>query len=520
MKKTILLFLIFFQLKSFSQFQYIDISTGVYNTTGNLIPDAHDDDTWRVVTPSGVTRIPKVGKANDWAASVVCGWITPRINGTQPFPWSEPGIYTYRTEIMMCFNPTFATIEIDRVGADNELKELRFNGHPYPLNFPGVDDYSPLHYGYSISINPADLLQGLNTIEVLVNNRNTGTGDETETGFTMKARVVTNGVGAGPSITTCPGNCVQIGSPALMNMNYSWTYTDNGNTINAGNTAQITVCPNVITLYTVTATSTDGACVSSDVIKIIPSMSNNPAFTLSTPVPVSGQNYFNCYATPVVTNANTVSGWGEIYMIEELDALSGLPIPGTITTQGAIADPSCWHIYPNPVQFRGYVGTKNVVFAGACKLTPPGKFPFCKRFRITRGTWNSYCSWAQESHLISYCPVDPTKTMVLKDSVDKAAPDMQFMKPANAITDPQIKQEQKPIVYPNPGSGIFTVRTAGINTGSIELYDLSGKLLKQMQLKNNHADTRLHLSGFVKGTYALKLITSDKIQTDKLIIQE
>ena len=67
-----------------------------------------------------------------------------------------------------------------------------------------------------------------------------------------------------------------------------------------------------------------------------------------------------------------------------------------------------------------------------------------------------------------------------------------------AVTDTVVKV--KAMVYPNPTTGIFFVKTAV--TMKAALYDQSGKLVKSINLKIG--ENQVDISGFTQGMYLLK----------------
>jgi hypothetical protein len=71
-------------------------------------------------------------------------------------------------------------------------------------------------------------------------------------------------------------------------------------------------------------------------------------------------------------------------------------------------------------------------------------------------------------------------------------------------------------IFPNPAHSIITIISSSLNIESIELYDMSGRILRTEKV--NKKDIRLDISNYPKGTYLVKIIT-DKGNFVKKIIK-
>lgn len=495
----------------------IDLTTGFNN--GTPLAYGTNDNTWTVRLPNGSVIAPKVvtpyvlSSTIGWASTSCARWISPQPNGNGGTAVElDSGNYVYETTFNLCFIDDSARIELSFLGADNEFLELRFNNNPYSFNFSGTDDSDPLKQNVTLYINPNHLLIGQNKIAIKVRNRIGVTG-YTASGMFLCGRFYSPGLNAGPDRTICVGQCVTIGPVPVPNTQYTWTNNATGQVV--GTTAQITVCPTAsLTTYRLTTHNVHNPCVNTDVVRV-QAFPNNPAFTVTKTL-LPGLNYYNCTATPVVTNANTIAGFGEMYIIEEVDN-NNVTIPGTKTSLGGNPNPPCWWVYPNPLIFKGYYGTLNVATYSNCHLGVPGRFYYCRKYRITRGTWNAYCPWAQQSQFVVYCDSEPgmnERQQNFTTTIDKHAPDLNYLKPS-AIAN--IKPEAIETVYPNPSNGRFTIATEAIGNGRIEVYSPSGKLLQRITT-GKQTNTVVDLSGQPSGTYTAKIITGNKVVTEKLVL--
>jgi Secretion system C-terminal sorting domain len=484
---------------TWAQLEVIDISTGYVNGTPSVY--GSNDAAWFVTNPANLTYRPKVVNAHAGTGSSGCSrWISPQASAVisvGAITSVDSGNYTYERSFSVCHKPTTARIEFTAIGADNTILSFRVNNKPYALNLTGVDHFNPLTFNKVLSIDTADIVAGLNKISIVVRNRLSGQGILTTSGLNICGRVVTSGIDVGPNKTVCAGSCVTLGLPAVPNVQYVWT-DPLGNP--AGNSAQITDCPAIAGIYTVITTNTQLGCSTTGGVKVTLSNTNNPAFTVDS-ICTPGAATFYIKARPTVTNANLTPGFGEMYYIERISG----PYHNTSTSTNP--SPSCWWVYPNNVYFWGYADSQNVVCS-----TAPGKFSNYACYRITRGTWNAYCPWAQHSVVVCGCNVTAeTQRMIAHAHLDKKGPDLGHLKLQAQ------NGKSKESVFPNPSNGRFTIATDPSGNARIEVYSPSGKLLQQMVTGKN-TNAVVDLSGQPSGTYTAKIITGNKVVTEKLVL--
>ncbi|WP_317896713.1 T9SS type A sorting domain-containing protein [Aurantibacillus circumpalustris] len=70
-------------------------------------------------------------------------------------------------------------------------------------------------------------------------------------------------------------------------------------------------------------------------------------------------------------------------------------------------------------------------------------------------------------------------------------------------------------VYPNPNNGLFTVESKQISSGTIEIMDLSGKIIFTETIKSNA--TEVNMSAFATGIYFVKVKNETSSEVIKLI---
>ena len=75
-------------------------------------------------------------------------------------------------------------------------------------------------------------------------------------------------------------------------------------------------------------------------------------------------------------------------------------------------------------------------------------------------------------------------------------------------------------VFPNPSQGIFTLqKTSNINLESATIYDINGRVIKTMDLKNMTGNRTIDISAVASGMYFMNVISSDSNHVMKLIKQ-
>lgn len=73
-------------------------------------------------------------------------------------------------------------------------------------------------------------------------------------------------------------------------------------------------------------------------------------------------------------------------------------------------------------------------------------------------------------------------------------------------------------VFPNPSTGIFTVSTEGLDTGSLEIYDMTGKKVYTAPVDRS-AEQRIDLSGFSKGIYMLNFTGNNTAISKRIVLE-
>jgi hypothetical protein len=91
--------------------------------------------------------------------------------------------------------------------------------------------------------------------------------------------------------------------------------------------------------------------------------------------------------------------------------------------------------------------------------------------------------------------------------------------PANSIAVADDLDDKSVDVYPNPASNFFVVYNYVSEGRSLELYDMTGRLLKKQTVVN--LATRVEVNNLPGGVYILKVADAKNrvIRTEKIIVQ-
>jgi Secretion system C-terminal sorting domain len=306
---------------------------------------------------------------------------------------------------------------------------------------------------------------------------------------------------AGSDQTVCQSECVTIG-PVLTFKSISYSWSANGTTV--GSSANISVCPEANTTYTLTTTNNLTGCTNTDQVTVTV-LPNEPRFNISTNT--SSNDYYTVTGTPIVMNANTVAGFGQYWSVEELNA-NGASLFN-------IQNPAVWYPYPASCTFTGF-DDYLLNYSGAVNTLPSspsaGRFLYNHTYRITRGTWNNNCEWNSYAYMLTTVKsangggyqvvAEETKAPAFRPVILRATTDTWE-------------------VNPNPSNGIFHISSGTERTESttIEVFDVFGKKIESNVIETGTTVLSLDLSGHAKGIYILNITTGGVSDTHKIILE-
>lgn len=242
----------------------------------------------------------------------------------------------------------------------------------------------------------------------------------------------------------------------------------------------------------------------------------NPSFSVASNT--SNAIFFTVTATPNELNPSTSAGFYYFWRIEDLDKLGNAIFK--------VDNPGNWWIFPQIPSntFTGFDHVANA-YSGTISTLPSntpayGQFLYDHTYRITRGTYDSICGWKQFALIQSFTPhslVNGRPQMIFVE--DPNAPDFSYIrdtKTATGIKDAEIANQLFD-VYPNPSNGIFNIESIVEQNVAMEVYDMTGKVIKRAQLNKNKPYV-LDLSAYSKGIYIIKVNGINK-QIKKIILQ-
>lgn len=307
---------------------------------------------------------------------------------------------------------------------------------------------------------------------------------------------------AGVDKTVCQGECVTIGtSIGIKGVSYSWS--TNGTTIGAG--LSVSVCPEVTTTYTITATDNATGCTNTDQV-IVTVLPNQPRFNISTNT--ANNDYYTVTGTPIVMNANAVSGFGQYWSLEELDANNN--------SLFYIQNPTVWWPYPASCTFTGF-DDYSLNYSGNISTLPSspsvGKFLYNHTYRITRATWNNNCEWNAYSNVLTTVKSannDGGYQVIVQET---KAPDFRPMTQKATMNNWSVS--------PNPSNGVFNILSESQETEKtvFEVFDLFGKKIQSKVIEAGTTSLSINLSENAKGVYILNITTDGVSATQKITIE-
>jgi hypothetical protein len=239
---------------------------------------------------------------------------------------------------------------------------------------------------------------------------------------------------------------------------------------------------------------------------------NSPTFALSSSH-TPGNSYFTCFATPTVTTLPPNGGYA--WVVEEIVS----PTNTTVISGKTASNPNCWwNSSPYTCDFHGYDGSLSTVMDPNCASPTPGHFTTGHTYRVTRGTWSNVCPWQQYSVIVYMAPGKGVTNNPIVVVEDHNAPDYSAYAQTTSIKNEAAAAEALS-VYPNPGTGIFTINTNAIQKGSIEVYDMLGSQVQHIELQANTSVYKLDLSNYPKGIYMINMTSENKKYVQKIVVE-
>ena len=303
-------------------------------------------------------------------------------------------------------------------------------------------------------------------------------------------------------------------------------------TWNTGSTAStITVAPANSTTYNVIGTDATGGCINMAMQPIyVESITINATQNIvcgspaSVTLTASGANTYTwntgnitntISATPTVTTTYTVNGTGSMAGCTSLSAIetvtvSSNPIPITSFTLTPDTTPHYWDAYagypPNVTNasWSWGDGTSTIGLYPSHIYAAPGSYNVCVTVTVTTG-----CS-------VSYCQSDSVYRLV-NNSVYSSMVYVNVLPPHNQTTSiNKVTSKNKQVnIYPNPNSGSFVIETNAATKQTIQVYDITGKMVL---IQTVNGKTNIDASVLDEGVYNISISSSEGVVNKRIVI--
>jgi len=317
-------------------------------------------------------------------------------------------------------------------------------------------------------------------------------------------------VNAGNDVSICNGSCTTlIATGPGKGHTYNW-YQQGDEPVWIGSGSQIVVCPTSTTMYCVTVTNNISGCSATDCITVTVE-TVNPSFSLN--ANTNPNTHFELTAIPNQTT-NIPAGFGFEWILEE-EVSPGFFI---IVADRSNYFPNCWSTFPGNETFDGFNAITSVYNNTTCNPNP-GMFKYNTTYRLTRGVWSAHCPWAQSTLLISYVKSAQGGIVITED---RNAPDFSWTMNAQGGHNVLNTSAEKLQVYPNPAKGVVNIAyTLGNDaTGKINVTDVTGKLIRVINLSANDNRISIDLGDCQDGIYFIHLYTGGHLaKTEKMVIR-
>lgn len=228
----------------------------------------------------------------------------------------------------------------------------------------------------------------------------------------------------------------------------------------------------------------------------------NPEFNYNFSSVSSGKYNLDASSANEAQEAQLV-GFEQKWLLEKIE-------PGSNKILYAIESPACWNGAANTLTtFDGFdpIATdyefayQSGPITISCVNANAGVFEEGHHYRLTRFVKGETYDWTGHAEYI--IPGGPLyKTEQMKDV--KNAPD-------------NTSEQNATMVYPNPGTGLFTILAAG--KGTIDIYDVTGRHIKQLHMTEGSSRYHMDLSGMAKGMYTVKIQSGKGIEIKKVVME-
>jgi gliding motility-associated-like protein len=258
--------------------------------------------------------------------------IAPLNWNSLPQPTAAPGTtttftLTVTTTLTGCQSKDSVLVTINPAPATNAGPDMIIcNGDSVELGSPAIsgNTYSwtpPAGLSSTTVAQPMASPAVTTTYTLTVTNSSTGCNDTSSVTVTVGISPIAN---AGPDRSSCDGDSVLIGTPAVAGNTYSWSPVAG---LSSSTAAQPNASPATTTNYTVTVTNTTSGCIATDVVTVTVG---------TTPVANAGANQTICAGGSVTIGSPAVLGnsysWSPVTGLSSSTAAQPTASPAVTTT--------------------------------------------------------------------------------------------------------------------------------------------------------------------------------------------
>jgi hypothetical protein len=72
-------------------------------------------------------------------------------------------------------------------------------------------------------------------------------------------------------------------------------------------------------------------------------------------------------------------------------------------------------------------------------------------------------------------------------------------------------------IYPNPNDGTFTISGIKNPVQSVKVFDMSGKLVKEMKIENNQNQVNVNIQHCAEGIYSVEISSNKSISRVRIV---
>lgn len=227
-------------------------------------------------------------------------------------------------------------------------------------------------------------------------------------------------------------------------------------------------------------------------------------------VPINPAHILSGSSNTITFTVRNDSYWTGFYMAADLEVIYGLStapsISGTLNICSGNSTTLCCN----------YMPSSNITLNWSTGVHPA---PQCITVSPSSNTTysvtvtNQYGCLATASATVTVNPNCLPNGLAVYDSWEKhEVGEMKMDGIGDQETLPAFK------IFPNPGSGLFTIEAGEMNTGKIRVLDMMGKNVSTIEM-NGSTNYTLDLTGYAKGIYTVMVVSENQSRSHKIVLE-